>query len=167
MKFPAVLAVVTLVSLSFADSEAQARKAIEAKFKSMSAAFAAKDAKGFEAVFADDFSAKAQGGRKMTKAEVFKDFEQQMKFLQHVNWTQDIKEFKLKGNTAEVGFASHMTADAPTQDGKIHKVVLEAKNKNEWVKGQKGWQVHFSETSSMKVTMDGHSFGGGGGRRHQ
>lgn len=174
MKTYAVLAILTVSSLVLGDTEAQARKAIEAKFKSMSAAFAAKDSRSFESIFADDFTSKiparppmTQVATTVTRAQVIRDFESQMKLMNGVKWTQDIKTFKLSGNTAHITFSSKMVWPMTGPDKKQHTYELNAKNMNDWVKGPKGWQVHYSETASMTIAMDGKmvaGMGGGGGR---
>lgn len=142
-------------SLVLAD-DAAVKKVLQSRYAEISKAFAEKNAKVFEAGFAPDFTAKGLKGETITRAQFFKDFESQMRMMQDVKWTQTITGLKVNGNVAHVTVDSQMQASFPGQKGEKHAFKLEAKgNKTDWVKGSKGWQVKFSQSTSIKMWMDG------------
>lgn len=146
-----------LVVTSFASAEDNsAKRAIEARYAEMSKAFAAKDASGFESVFAPNFTAKGPGGQITTRARLLNDFEGQMRALNNVKWTQKITKIKVEGKVAHVVINSTMTAQMDGAKGSKHTFKLESTdNKSDWVKTTKGWQVTYSEVHGLKMWMDG------------
>ena len=144
------------------DETSDAKKAVEARFALVSKAFAAKDVKLFESTFTTDFKSKAPGKPIASRAEVFKDFEAQMKVMNSVKWTQKIKSFKLEKGVAFVGFDSELKSKVDGDDGKQHDFRITSKTKNEWVKGQSGWQVRYSESLELKMWLDGEELKSGG-----
>ena len=155
MKLLFILALAATSSACLADTVPQVRKAIQARYAEMSRAFAAKDAKGFESVFADDFTAKAPGRPKMSRADTFKDFEGQMNAMSDVQWKQTIKSIKLEGNVAHVKIETEMNSKAPMRGGKLEDFHLTSKTLNDWVKTTKGWLVRYSETSDLQMSIAG------------
>ena len=138
-----------------AETEVQARKEIAETYSKMSKAFESKDAKGFESVFAENFTAKSPGRPPVGRAELFKDFEDQMKMMSNIHWTQTIKTIKLQGNVAHVGIESKMQATMPGPDKKQHNFLLTSKTFNDWVKAGSTWKVRSGDTSELKMWVDG------------
>ena len=131
---------------------------IQSRYAAVSRAFVAKDAKTFEAAFAKDFWAKAPGRSKMTRAQVLKDFEGQMKMLSDVSWNQIVTGLKAEGKVVHVTIDTKMTASMAGPDGKTHSFRLETKGtKSDWVKNSGIWQVKYSESGNLKMWMDGKS----------
>ena len=159
---PLILIVSISASALAGDSKAEAQKAIQSQFAKLSKAFAAKDAKGFESVFAPEFKAKAPGRNGFLKREdVFKEFEGQMRAMDGVVWTQKIKKFDLQKGVAAVQFESEMKAKVKGNDGKPHDFHLTSKSKNEWVKIKGTWLDRYSETEELKIWIDGKLQSGG------
>ncbi len=163
MKLPAIVSVLSLTLVCLAvDDSSDARKAIEARFSQVSKAFADKDVKLFESTFAEDFHSKAPGKPMMKRADVFKDFETQMKMMSNVKWTQKIKTFKLDKGVAYVTFDSELKSKVKDEESKDHDFRLVSKTKNEWIKGKTGWVVRYSESLELKMWFDGNEMKSGG-----
>lgn len=156
MKVISLLAVVGLAMTSLGNDETgDARKAIEARFGQISKAFANKDTKLFQSIITDDYKAKAPGKPVSNRAEVIREFEAQMKIMSGIKWFQKIKSFALEDGVAKVNFESEMTSKVTNGDGKTHDFRLISKTKNEWIKGNKGWRVRYSESLEFKLWIDG------------
>lgn len=151
----AVLSLVALFGISYAD-DAALKQALQRRYAEISRAFAARDVPAFEAVFSMNYSGKAPGRPSITRAEMLKDFESQMRLLFNVHWTQTIKSVKMEGSVVHTVIDSQMTGLMIDPKKVQHRFKLEAKGtKNDWMKGSRAWQVVRSETTDLKFWLDG------------
>lgn len=137
------------------DDTAAVRKALTARYASVTRAFQKKDAAAMVAVMAPDYVAVQPGGREMNREQVLADFKQQMNALKSVRWPRKIEKLEVSGGEAKATVRGRLSGDMVDHKGKRHHLVVTALTHDTWTKGATGWLIKRSEVAEMQMTLDG------------
>lgn len=139
------------------DDTAAVRKALTARYASVSRAFQKKDAAAMAAIMAPDYVAVQPGGRELDREQVLADFKRQMEALSSVRWPRKIEKLEVKDGEAKATVRGRLSGDMVEPKGKRHRLVVTAVTHDTWTKGATGWLIKRSEVAEMQMTLDGKS----------
>jgi ketosteroid isomerase-like protein len=147
------------VAAAHAD-EKEARHDLEAVYAKVDQATKNKDIKALRAYMAEDFSAKTQDGKVLTRDEALSALEQSLGAMGEIHSSvTTIDSLKEEGDAVIVETTQTVKASATGPDNKSHEVVATAKSRDTWAHTKQGWMIKHSEDLGQSVTVDGHPMG--------
>jgi ketosteroid isomerase-like protein len=152
------LALFSSTTALHASPTTNARHAIQAAYTSIDTAVAHKDIQGATAFYAPDFTSTDIQGRVTTGAQQQQSAEQVFARAQSISSKTKITAFSLSGpNQATVTAHSHIqiTLPAPTATGKTTNLVLDATERDQWMKMADGWRETSDKVLTQSLTANG------------
>jgi ketosteroid isomerase-like protein len=150
-----ILAALSCFSIGFADNVQVVRKALDANYKTVSAALKGNKIDKVAALLTDDYIVVEKGGQQMNKSQVITQFRGLAGQLQNTKWQRTIKSVTLNGNQAIAIVDGKFSGDVKAQDGKVHSLTQNATTKDTWIKTAKGYRLQRSEVQKNSMAMDG------------
>ena len=159
----ALLAATTAV-LSAAYAGDSVTKELKANYAAMTSAFLKKDINPIAAFLSTDFYVEDKSGKKIPRATILVDYQNQMKMLKDVSWGRKITNVAVSGSTYLVtveGTVEGTFTPRPRKDQKPlaplkpHKLHLVATAKDSWTKSGGKWLLHKTVILSRSAMVDG------------
>jgi len=139
-----------------ADTPSEARKAIQATYDKMNAAFSRKDVKSAFAYLTPDFEQITFEGQRVGAAPMRQQMTQALAAAKSMRSQTTVQKLTLKGGTAEVLVRSRVII--VLNDPRTNKPLTVAGNETSqdtWIKTSRGWLAKRSKTLSKKETING------------
>lgn len=153
---PLLLCVAVVMAVPVSAQDADAKKALEAKYAQLVTLIKKKDAKGIFALGTKNFTWKRSSGQVLAGKQAEDVMSQELKQM------PDLKALKIvitnvavKGDTAVVNTATTMQLEMKDAQGKKHVIDESSTGKDTWKKVGNDWKALRTEDGQSQVKVDG------------
>jgi hypothetical protein len=150
----AVAALAMLPTASRAD-DAEVRKALQANYDKISAAFRAHKSEVMDSLLTPDATLTTPNHATWKRDRIVTDFKKQSSMMKDATWQRTVTAVKIHGNEAVATVKGKFHGTFPGEGGKSHVFDLDSLTTDTWVRIGSAWKLKNANTTSLKPKIDG------------
>jgi ketosteroid isomerase-like protein len=168
MKRTALMAAVLLAvgAVTAHADDAAVRKALQANYDKISAAFKAADPSVMDSMLAPDATLTTPDGKTWDRAKIISDMGRQSKMMKDARWNRTVTSVEVHKNEAVATVHGTFHGQFNGRDGKPHIFDLKSLTIDTWIKSGSAWKLKHAGTKELNPTMDGKPLPPGMGGGH-
>jgi hypothetical protein len=156
-----ILSIILLATLTYIPSgyagDSTTRTEIEALYAKIDQSRIKKDNTLYQSLEMDDYTSKSKEGKIKTREEADTESNSALARVKEVQSfktkVEDLKEEKNGEVSVLINMSAVLTGSGP--DGKEHKIEVQSKARDVWVKTEQGWKIKSHEGGESSFTVDG------------
>ncbi len=160
------LAALVMLSGAFAlarADDAGARRAIQANYDRIAAAFRAHKPQILDSLLAPDATLTTPDHKTWDRARILSDFGRQSTMMKDATWRRKIVALTVHNNEAVATVHGNFHGAFTSRDGKPHVFDLDSLTVDTWVRAGHNWKLKHADTRQLQPKMDGKAPPGGMG----
>lgn len=155
--FSWLVAGVVLIGASAAvhADDAGVRKALQANYDRIAAAFHQRKPEVMDSMLAQDATLTTPDHKTWNRARIVSDFTRQSSMMQDATWQRKITSVNVRNNEAVATVKGKFHATFNGQGGQRHTFDLESLTVDTWVRSGGVWKLKRADTRELKPKIDG------------